>query len=132
MFHNFSFLMLKSTKEHYKCIAGAVVYNVYTIVMRCAPWKLFVQVYTCVTILVLPMPHIRCTQCTQFCHMDLFFFLSFGCRVETLWAHYKRRVNIKTYTTLYYISVLLISLVWILSICHFPTVFPEIWWLFLQ
>ena len=54
IFHNCSFLMLKTPKEHYKCIAGAVVYNMYTIVTRCAPWKVFVQSYTCVTVLVLP------------------------------------------------------------------------------
>jgi hypothetical protein len=29
--------------------------------------------------------------------------------VETVCAHYKRRANIKTYTTLYSISVLLVS-----------------------
>ena len=40
--------------------------------------------------------------------------------------HCNRRTNIKTCTMLYYISVLLVSLVWILSICHFSTVFPEI------
>ena len=54
------------------------------------------------------------------------YFLSFGCRVETVRTHYKRRANTKTYTTLFYISVLLVSVVRILSICHFPTVFPEI------
>ena len=43
--------MLKSTKEHYKCIAGAVADNVYAIVTRCAPYKTFVQLYTCTTIL---------------------------------------------------------------------------------
>ena len=56
----------------------------------------------------------------------MFYFLSFGSRVETVRTHCKQRANIKTYTMLYYISVLLVSVVWILSICHFPTVFPEI------
>ena len=65
----------------------------------------------------------------QFLSLDVFYFLSFGYRVETVRTHYKRRTNIKTYTTLYYISVLLVSVVWILLICHFPTVFPRnIWW----
>ena len=64
----------------------------------------------------------------QISSLDVFYFLSFGYRVETVRTHYKQRTNIKTYTTLYYISVLLVSLVWILSICHFPTAFPEIWW----
>ena len=41
----------------------------------------------------------------------VFYSLSFGYRVETVRTHYKRRTNIKTYTTLYYISVLLVSLV---------------------
>ena len=62
----------------------------------------------------------------QFSSLDVFYFLSFGYRVETERTHYKRRANIKTCTTWYYISMLLVSLVWILSICHFPTVFPEI------
>ena len=62
----------------------------------------------------------------QFLSFDMFYFLSFGYRVETECTHYKQRTNIKTCTTLYYISVLLVSVVWILSICHFPTVFPEI------
>ena len=63
----------------------------------------------------------------QFLSFDaVFYFLSFGYRVETVRTHCKRRTNIKTYTKLYYISVLLVSVVWILSICHFPTVFPEI------
>ena len=62
----------------------------------------------------------------QFLSFDVFYYLSFGYRVETVRTHYKRRTNIKTYTTLYYISVLLVSVVWILSICHFSTVFPEI------
>ena len=65
-----------------------------------------------------------------FLSFDVFYFLSFGCRVETVRTHYKRRTNITTYTTSYYISVLLVSLVWILLICHFSTVFPEIWWTF--
>ena len=54
------------------------------------------------------------------------FLYSFRYWVETVCTHCNRRANIKTYTTLYYISVLLVSVVWILSICHFPTVFPEI------
>ena len=65
----------------------------------------------------------------QFSSFEVFYFLSLWCRVETVRTHYKRRANIKTYTMLYYISVLLVSVVWILSICHFPTVFPwNIWW----
>ena len=57
IFHNCSFLMLKSTKEHYKCITGAVVYNMFTIVARRAPWKLSVHVYIHVShsTFVLPM-----------------------------------------------------------------------------
>ena len=43
--------------------------------------------------------------------VDVFNFLSFGYRVETVHTHYKRRTNITTYTTLYYISVLLVSVV---------------------
>ena len=39
------------------------------------------------------------------------FELSFECRVETVYADYKRQTKIKTYTTLYKISVLLVSLV---------------------
>ena len=42
IFRNCSFLMLKSTKAHYKCIAGAVVYNVCTAVTRFVPWESFV------------------------------------------------------------------------------------------
>ena len=61
-----------------------------------------------------------------FMSFDVFYFLSFGYRVETVRTHCKRPTNIKTCTMLYYISVLLVSVVWILSICHFPTVFPEI------
>ena len=118
--------MLKSTKEHCKCIAGAVVYNIYTIVTRCALCQMFVQACTCFTTLVLPMHATHPAKATYSFAIDVFYFLSFGYRVETVRAHYKRRTNIKTYTTLYYISVLLVSLVWILSICHFSTVFPEI------
>ena len=62
---------------------------------------------------------------TSVLSFDVFYFLSFGCRVETVRTHCKRPTKIKTYTTLYYISVLLVSSVWILSICHFSTVFPE-------
>ena len=39
------------------------------------------------------------------------FELSFECRVETVYAYYKQCANIKTHTTLYKISVLLVSLV---------------------
>ena len=63
---------------------------------------------------------------TSVLSFDVFYFLSYGYRVETERTHYNRRTNIKTYTTWYYISVLLVSSVWILLICHFPTVFPEI------
>ena len=56
------------------------------------------------------------------------FLYSFRYWVETVRTHCKRRTNIKTCTMSYYISVLLVSLVWILLICHFSTVFPEIWW----
>ena len=38
-------------------------------------------------------------------------YLSFGYRVETERTHCKRPTNIKTYTMLYYISVLLVSVV---------------------
>ena len=54
------------------------------------------------------------------------FLYSFKYWVEPVRTHCKRRTNIKTCTMLYYISVLLVSVVWILLICHFPTVFPEI------
>jgi len=60
----------------------------------------------------------------------MFHFLSFGCRLETVFAWYKRRPTIETSTTIWYISVLLVSLVYILHICPFPTVFPEICWTF--
>ena len=68
--------MLKSTKEHCKCIAGAVVYNVYTIVMRCAPWELFVQMYTCVTALVLPSGYVT------FCEKSVVNFFVMGEKIS--------------------------------------------------
>ena len=46
-----------------------------------------------------------------FMSFDVFYFLSFGYRVETVRTHCKRPTNIKTCTTLYYISVLLVSVV---------------------
>ena len=68
---------------------------------------------------------------TQYWHQFLSLHISLLLyRVETVRTHYKRRANTRTYTMLYYISVMLVSLVWILLICHFPTVFPEIWWTF--
>ena len=60
----------------------------------------------------------------------MFHFLSFECRFETVSAWYKRRPTIETYTTIWYISVLLVSLVYILHICPFPTVFLKICWTF--
>ena len=55
IFHNCLFLMLNTIKEHYKCIAGAFVYNSFIVVTRCAPCTTFVQVYTCTTVLILPI-----------------------------------------------------------------------------
>ena len=69
------------------------------------------------------------TTCVRFLgsvELRCVYFLSFGYRVETMRTRYKRRTNIKTYTMLYYINVLLVPVVWILLICHFSTVFPEI------
>ena len=67
--------MLKTTKERYKCIAGAVVYNLHVLVTRCAPWKLFVQSYTCVTVHVLVLQMYVChtsskRRCTVFPHTE--------------------------------------------------------------
>ena len=87
------------------------------------------------------VPPFRCFVCTLcfvffgFWEMLIFVFFelkrssflySFRYWVETVCTHCNRRANIKTYTTWYYISVLLASVVWILLICHFSTVFPEI------
>ena len=66
--------------------------------------------------------------CRVLPHPMCLSFLCFECRVETVCAHYKQCANIKTYTTLYKISVLLVSLVYILLICRFPTAFSELWW----
>ena len=76
----------------------------YITVKRCVLWQLFVQ-------------DVHVPQYSSFpdaMHSfatDVFYFFSFGYRVETESTHYKQRTNIKSCTTLYYISVLLVSLV---------------------
>ena len=56
--------------------------------------------YTCTTILVVVL-----RVATDACHTST--HTQQLCLVETVYVHYKRRASIKTYTTLWFISVLL-------------------------
>ena len=52
----------------------------------------------CKCLMLFAVDHTSSKRCT---HTVVFFFLSSGCRVETVCPYYKRHANITTYTTTY-------------------------------